>query len=173
MRQTTKKATSKGVRSAERRGASKAQKKVTSGNEVRRKKIKQEGLDGHTVLSVRITNAEFLEFADQVETLGLTNNRALRIAARRIGGFLEIDPESQVALKDIARQLTGIARNINQMAKIANTVKSVDHTDFLQERQKLGLELARASDLSQQLLNIGRRRNDGAARLKEAVADVE
>lgn len=173
MRQTTPKEATKSRRGKSKNGSKNATKKVTSGNAVRRKKIEKEGLDGHTVLSLRLTNAEFLEFADQVEELGMTNNRALRVAARRIGGFLEIDSASQDVLKDIAKQLNGIARNINQMAKIANTVNSVDHKDFLEERKALGVELMKASDISQQLLNVGRRRNDGAARLKRAVADVE
>lgn len=153
------------------KAASKVGKSRKSPNEKRRQTIKKEGLDGHTVMTVRLRNAEFLEFSDQVEKVGLTNNRAMRIAARRIAGFLEIEDASQKMLKDIARQITGIASNVNQMAKIANTTNSVDHKNFLEERQKLGSELARVSDLQQQLLNVGRRRADGVQRLAEASID--
>lgn len=143
-----------------------------SPNEKRRQMINEKGLDGHTVVSVRMRNAEFLVFADQVEAAGMTNNGALRVAARRIAGFLEVDEESKEALKVIARQITGIANNVNQMAKIANTTNSVDHSEFLKERKILGKELSRLSDLQQQLLNIGRRREDGMQRLLQAVDDA-
>lgn len=147
------------------------QKKRTEANAKRRETISKEGLGGHTVVTVRLRNAEFLDFCDQIDRVGLTNNRALRIAARRIAGFLEVDSDTQKTLRDIAKQLSGIANNINQMAKIANTTNSVDHTEFLAERQRLGVELARVSDLQQQVLNVGRRREDGLRRLQEAVVD--
>ena len=148
-------------------------KKGGSANEKRRNKIKKEGLEGHSVVTVRLRNAEFLEFTEQVEAAGLTNNRAFRIAARRISGFLEIDEDTQSTLRNIARQISGIASNINQLAKIANTTNSVDHSAFLEERKKLGLELAQLSDIQQQLLNVGRRRQDGVRRLEKAMSDVE
>jgi len=158
--------------SEKEKGRSYVRKTNVSPNEKRRKKIEEEGLNGYTVVTVRMRNAEFLTFSDQVEAAGLTNNRALRIAARRISGFLEIDEASQIELKNVARQITGIASNINQLAKIANTTNSVDHKSFLQERQRLGKELAKISDLQQQLLNVGRRREDGMHRLKEASSDA-
>ena len=173
MRERTENETRKSEKAAKlgKPGKERPLNRATEGNSKRREAIKREGLDGHTVMTVRLRNAEFLEFSDQAEALGLSNNRALRIAARRIGGFLEVDGESQQALKDIARQISGIASNINQLAKIANTTNSVDHKDFLEERKKLGLELARVSDVQQQLLNVGRRRRDGMQRLEEATSN--
>ena len=173
MRERTENETRKSEKAAKpgKPGKERPLNRATEGNSKRREAIKREGLDGHTVMTVRLRNAEFLEFSDQAEALGLSNNRALRIAARRIGGFLEVDGESQQALKDIARQISGIASNINQLAKIANTTNSVDHKGFLDERKKLGLELARVSDVQQQLLNVGRRRRDGMQRLEEATSN--
>ncbi|WP_299844706.1 DNA mobilization endonuclease VirD1/MobC family subunit [uncultured Jannaschia sp.] len=43
-------------------------------------------------ISVRLTEAELTEFDAQIAQLGIKRNRALRIAARRIGGFVEADP---------------------------------------------------------------------------------
>jgi type IV secretion system T-DNA border endonuclease VirD1 len=49
-------------------------------------------------ISVRLTEAELAELDAQIDGLGLNRNRALRIAARRIGGFLEVDCETVEAL---------------------------------------------------------------------------
>ncbi|MGO6944728.1 DNA mobilization endonuclease VirD1/MobC family subunit, partial [Rhizobium johnstonii] len=46
---------------------------------------------GYKIVSVRLRSAEFESFSEQLRALGLTSNLALRIAARRIAGFLEID----------------------------------------------------------------------------------
>ena len=88
---------------------------TTAQNEVRKNTIEKQGLDGYTVMSVRLRNAEFLDFSEQVEKQGLKNNRALRIAARRISGFLEIDPKTQNLLREITLMLGRIANAINEI----------------------------------------------------------
>ena len=142
--------------------------RTTQSNLARREAIKREGLDGYTNLSVRLRNAEFLEFADQVAALGLTNNRALRIAARRIAGFIELDCESRQILYAISRELGRIGVNINQLAKIANTVHSVDHTEFLKEREAMSGEFVKLQSTLHRILNITARKQDGLARLEKA-----
>ncbi|MEM8650593.1 MAG: DNA mobilization endonuclease VirD1/MobC family subunit [Pseudomonadota bacterium] len=145
-----------------------SQTKTTQSNSVRREAIKREGLDGYTNLNVRLRNAEFLEFSDQVEAAGLTNNRALRIAARRIAGFIEIDAESRQVLYAISRELGRIGVNINQLTKIANTINSVDHAEFLKERQAMTGEFVKLQSTLHRLLNITARKQDGLARLEKA-----
>ena len=49
-------------------------------------------------ISIRLTEAELAELDAQIDGLGLNRNRALRIAARRIGGFLEVDGATVEAL---------------------------------------------------------------------------
>ena len=78
------------------------------------------------VVRVRLTKAELAELDDAVERLGINRNRALRIAARRIGGFVEVDDEVRTALKDAVRQIGGIATNVNQLAKTANRTRDPD-----------------------------------------------
>jgi hypothetical protein len=67
-----------------------------------------------------LTEAELAELDAQIEGSGLNRNRALRIAARRIGGFLEVDAAMVEELRGINRQLAGVATNINQIAHAAN-----------------------------------------------------
>ncbi|WP_299844335.1 DNA mobilization endonuclease VirD1/MobC family subunit [uncultured Jannaschia sp.] len=116
-------------------------------------------------ISVRLTEAELTEFDAQIARLGIKRNRALRIAARRIGGFVEADPVQVEALRDVARQLVGVARNINQIAKSANRTRDPDYRAFMEERAALGKVLARVQGETQIILDLAARREDGLARL--------
>ena len=75
------------------------------------------------VVTVKMTAAELAELDAAIAPLGLKRNRALRIAARRIGGFVEAAPEEVALLRDAVRQLGGIARNVNQIARAANRTR--------------------------------------------------
>ena len=116
-------------------------------------------------VSVKMTEAELAEFDAQIARLGIKRNRALRIAARRIAGFVEADQDQVDALRDIARQLIGVARNINQIAKSANRTRDPDYVAFMEERAALGRELARVQGQTQRILDLAARREDGLARL--------
>jgi len=120
-------------------------------------------------LSVRLTEAELVEFDAQIATLGLKRSMALRIAVRRVGGFVEIDAATVEALRGVARQIGGVATNINQIAKAANRTRDPDFSAFMEERAALGRDLARIEGLIQRLLELGARRADGLARLEAAV----
>lgn len=122
-------------------------------------------------LSVRLTEAELAEFDAQIEGLGLNRNRALRIAARRIGGFLEVDAAVVEALRDINRQLAGVATNVNQIAHAANRTHDPDYRAFLAQRAELGRLLIETRGALQQILDLGARREDGLARLSAAVGE--
>ena len=121
-------------------------------------------------LSVRLTEAELAELDAQIEGLGLNRNRALRIAARRIGGFVEVDGATVEALRAINRQLAGIATNINQIAHAANRTHDPDYRAFMAQRAELGRLLFETRGALQQILDLGARREDGLARLKAADA---
>jgi type IV secretion system T-DNA border endonuclease VirD1 len=146
---------------------------ATAQNEVRKRAIRAEGLDGYTVLSVRLRNAEFLDFSAQVEKLGLKNNRALRIAARRISGFLEVDEETQDELRRLTLMFGRIANAMSEISRVAKQTQSVDAAIFLHERKALGAEFARLEAQLQLLLNVAKRRQDGTRRLKAAGEDSQ
>ncbi len=118
--------------------------------------------------SVRLTEAELAELDAQIEGSGLNRNRALRIAARRIGGFLEVDGETVEALRSINRQLAGVATNINQIAHSANRTHDPDYRAFMAQRAELGRILIETRGALQRILDLGARREDGLARLKAA-----
>lgn len=120
------------------------------------------------VISVKMTEAELAEFDAQLAEIGIKRNRALRIAARRIGGFVENDSETIELLKGISRAIAGVATNINQIAKAANRTKDPAYHSFMQERKALGVELARLSAALAPLMDVSRRRSDGLERLGKA-----
>ena len=120
------------------------------------------------VVAVRLTEAELAEFDAQIESLGLTRNRALRIAARRIGEFLEVDAATVAALREINRQLAGVATNINQIAHAANRSHDPNYRAFMAQRAELGRLLIETRGALQRILDLGARRKDGLTRLKAA-----
>ena len=122
-------------------------------------------------VSVRLTEAELAEFDAQIAVLGIKRNRALRIAARRIGGFVEADAAQVETLRDIARQLVGVARNINQIAKSANRTRDPDYRAFMEERAALGKQMALVQGQTQAILDLVARREDGLARLAKAATE--
>ncbi|MGY4456028.1 hypothetical protein ACVWZR_010752 [Bradyrhizobium sp. i1.3.1] len=60
---------------------------------------------GYRVISVRLRVAEFDTFSQQLRVLGLTNSLALRIAVRRIAGFIEIGAETRNDLRAITSHI--------------------------------------------------------------------
>ena len=116
-------------------------------------------------VSVKMTEAELAEFDDQIALLGINRNRALRIAARRIAGFMEVLPEQIETLRRATRQLSGIATNVNQIARAGNRTRSPDYRAFMAERAALGHELVRIESQIQTILDLATRRTDGLTRL--------
>ncbi|WP_363324520.1 DNA mobilization endonuclease VirD1/MobC family subunit [uncultured Roseibium sp.] len=121
-------------------------------------------------MSVRLRNAEFLEFSKQIEGTGLKNNQAMRIAARRIGGFIEIEPIVRDTIQQISRRFDDIATSINELTQTASSsidVKEATMEAFLNERHHLGLQLIRLEQQLQYILNVSHRRTDGRQRLDQ------
>ncbi|WP_314964004.1 DNA mobilization endonuclease VirD1/MobC family subunit, partial [Bradyrhizobium cosmicum] len=54
---------------------------------------------GYRIISARLRAAEFDAFSQQLRVLGMTNSLALRIAVRRIAGFIEIGAETRNDLR--------------------------------------------------------------------------
>ena len=119
-------------------------------------------------ICVKLTEAELAELDGQCAVAGIKRNRALRIAARRIGGFLEPGSEVLDELRSVSRQIGGIARNVNQITRVANITHEADIRALREERQLLGQELARLDVLLRQVVDVGGRRSDGLKRLTKA-----
>ena len=119
-------------------------------------------------VSVKMTEAELAAFDEAIALAGLKRNRALRIAARRIGEFLEADAETLAVLKEVQAQIAGIARNVNQIAKSANRTHDPDYRAFMEERRDLGKALSRLDTELRTITETATRRTDGEARLRKA-----
>ena len=123
------------------------------------------------VFSIRATRAEVEEFDAQLETVGMKRSQALRIAMRRIAGFVEVDPAVARELRDATKQISGIAKNVNQIARAANRTHDPDYIGFMEERRALGKELSRIEAQMQRILNLAARRRDGLERLDKAAQE--
>lgn len=124
---------------------------------------------GFQMVSVKMRPAEAEEFKARCDELGVTRNYALRVMARDVCGFLEVDAAALRDFNSITRQITGIATNINQIAKAGNRTFNPDYQAFMEDRKKLGAELRRLEQKVQIILNVGKRRSDGLEKLKESI----
>jgi type IV secretion system T-DNA border endonuclease VirD1 len=124
--------------------------------------------NGYRIVSVRLREAEFEAFSTQASALGLTNNMALRIAARRIGGFLELDAETHRVLEDVLGMIGTISRGINRLQATYAESGTADLQAFSELRAAFGYEFARLDAMLMSILNTANRRLDGRLRLKGA-----
>ncbi|MBL4582953.1 MAG: DNA mobilization endonuclease VirD1/MobC family subunit [Gammaproteobacteria bacterium] len=129
-----------------------------------------EDVVGFVTVSVKLRPEEKAEFKRVCEKLSVTPNRALRTMAREASGFLEVSDDTLEQLKLITRQISGVATNINQIAKAGNRTFNPDYVAFMEDRKQLGVELARLEQLIQMILNVGKRRSDGLRKLDETVS---
>lgn len=134
-----------------------------------RSKKRQVNPDGYKVVSVRLREAEFMSFAEQAQAYGMTNNMALRVAARRIAGFLEIDAVTREVLQQISLNIGLISDNMNDMRSTCSRTGTVDMAKFEKMRLAFGQEFMQLDSLLRTLLNVTRRRIDGRAMLEAQV----
>ncbi len=126
---------------------------------------------GYRVMSVRMREPEYECFIEQVAAAGLTNNKALRIAARRIAGFLEIDDESRALLTDVSVAINTVSRALTALNQTATKTGTVDMAAFAQERATFGQQFVQLDEKLRHILNVSARRQDGMAMLKVAAAN--
>jgi len=122
---------------------------------------------GYRIVSVRLRQAEFESFAEQVRGLGLTHNLALRIAARRIAGFLEVDDDTRLLLRQISANIGEISFNLGQLRRVAEREGRLELDTLDEQRRAFGQQFAVLDDKLQMLLNVSKRRLDGRAMLRD------
>lgn len=123
---------------------------------------------GYKIISVRMRAAEYACFTEAARALSLTNNMALRIAARRIGGFLELDSRTHTELEALSGNIGQTAAALSHLARAAGRDEALDMERFAALRQDFGRDFAVLDDLLRALLNVSRRRRDGRRLLEEA-----
>ena len=124
--------------------------------------------NGYKIVSIRFRQAEFESFSEQVRDMGLTHNLALRIAARRITGFLEIDAETRQLLRQISSNIGEISISLRHLKRIAERTGMVDLKTLNEQRAKFGREFSVLDDKLQTILNVSQRRIDGRVMLTSA-----
>lgn len=147
---------------APQRGQWRGQKQSSQGDEI-----------GFKIVTVKLRESEKEEFKRVSKQLGVTPNRAMRIMARRTAGFLELPNSAIEDLTEITKQITGVSRNINQIAKAANITKSPDYRAFMEDRRELGVYLGALEGTLRELTAVSKRRSDGLADLHELIAEEE
>jgi len=123
---------------------------------------------GYRVVSVRLREGEFVSLSRQTAEMGLTNNMALRIAARRITGFLEIDGNTRQALQSVADSIGRISTDIHELSTVTTRHSNFDIERFSSQKAAFGAEFIELDRLLRLVLNVSRRRTDGCALLNQA-----
>lgn len=126
--------------------------------------------NGYKIVSIRFRQAEFESFSEQVQGIGLTHNLALRIAARRITGFLEIDAETRQHLRQISSDISEISISLRHLTRIAAQTDTIDLEALNELGAEFRREFAMLNDRLQTILNVSQRRLDGRAMLAGASA---
>lgn len=117
--------------------------------------------DEYKIVSVRLRMAEFEELDTQARALGLTNNMAVRIAIRKIAGFLETDPSTRKDLDTVVKAIGRIADDLARLSNVCEQNGSADLHTLNTHRNELGREFRKLDGLLRDILNTGRRRVDG------------
>lgn len=86
---------------------------------------------------------------------------------RHVGGFLELGDKSVAHLESINKQIIGVARNINQIAKAANITHSPDFIAFKEDGAEICKEIRLLHNHLQTIINTAKRRTDGLTALKD------
>lgn len=133
----------------------------------RRKRAESEA-DPYKVVCVRLRSAEFDQFSKDVEAMGLTGSMALRIAARRVAGFIEVDEEVRRLLEDILRAIGSISGAIRDAHASYLAFGSVDLDRLEAQKIAFGEQFTQLDGLLRAILNVSRRRGDGKHLLVDA-----
>jgi type IV secretion system T-DNA border endonuclease VirD1 len=124
----------------------------------------------YRIVSVRLRSAEFDEFAATIKAFDLTGSMALRIAARRIGGFLEIDADVRRSLHHLLAAIGEVSASVRALQDVVITTGALSLEELAPPRQAFGLAFAELDALLRAILNVSRRREDGRQLLAEAMA---
>lgn len=125
-------------------------------------------VNDYKVVCVRLRAAEYDQFTREVEAIGLTSSMALRIAARRIAGFLEIDRDVRKDLENVLQEIGTLSRAVRDLhgACIAGGVVKLEQLDH--HRDAFGGAFAQLDGMLRSILNVSHRRADGRLLLVDA-----
>ncbi|MGY5795416.1 MULTISPECIES: T-DNA border endonuclease subunit VirD1 [Rhizobium] len=125
-------------------------------------------VEGFKVVSTRLRLAEYESFSHRARLFGLSDSMAIRIAVRRIGGFLEIDAESRQTMEAILQSIGSLSSNIAALMSTYAENPGIDLEALRAERMAFGKSFADLDGLLRCILSVSRRRIDGCSLLKDA-----
>ncbi|ABC92933.1 UNVERIFIED_ORG: type IV secretion system T-DNA border endonuclease VirD1 [Rhizobium aethiopicum] len=126
-------------------------------------------IDGFKVVSTRLRSAEYETFSHQARSLGLSDSMAMRVAVRRIGGFLEIDEKTRGKMEGILLSMGTLSGNIAALLSAYADNPRPDLEALRAERIAFGKAFADLDGLLRSILSVSRRRIDGCAMLKDTL----
>ncbi|QTG17175.1 T-DNA border endonuclease subunit VirD1 (plasmid) [Agrobacterium tumefaciens] len=121
------------------------------------------------VVSIRLRSAEYESFSQQARMLGLSDSMAIRVALRRIGGFLEIDTQTRHRMEAILQSIGTLSGNIAALLSAYAENPTMDLAALRVERIAFGKSFADLDGLLRSILSVSRRRIDGCSMLKDAL----
>ncbi|MCP3468654.1 T-DNA border endonuclease subunit VirD1 (plasmid) [Bradyrhizobium sp. CCGUVB23] len=139
------------------------------GHDVSSRQRRRAERKGFKVVSARLRSPEYESFSRQARSVGLTDSMAIRVAVRRIGGFLEIDAETRRGMEGILQEIGVLSSNVAALlaAYCEDPVANVEAVRI--ERIAFGEAFADLDSLLRSILSVSRRRTDGCSMLKNAV----
>ncbi|GAJ95562.1 MULTISPECIES: T-DNA border endonuclease subunit VirD1 [Rhizobium] len=126
-------------------------------------------IEGFKVVSTRLRSAEYESFSSQARLLGLSDSMAIRVAVRRIAGFLEIDAESRQTMEAILQSIGALSNNIAALLCAYAENPTTDLGALQAERNAFGKSFADLDGLLRTILSVSRRRIDGCSMLADAL----
>ncbi|MGI8398241.1 T-DNA border endonuclease subunit VirD1 (plasmid) [Agrobacterium deltaense] len=125
-------------------------------------------IEGFKVVSTRLRSAEYESFSRQARRLGLSDSMAIRVAVRRIAGFLEIDAETRQKMEAILHSIGALSNNIAALLSAYAENPTTDLGALQAERNAFGKSFADLDSLLRSILSVSRRRIDGCSMLADA-----
>ncbi len=120
-------------------------------------------------VNARLRSAEYESFSRQERLLALTDSMAIRVAVRRIGGFLEIDAGTRRQMERSLQAIGALSRNVAALVAAYRENRSTNIEALRIERVALSEAFADIDSLLRSILSVSRRRTDGCSMLKNAV----
>lgn len=125
----------------------------------------------YKVVCVRLRTLEFEQFTRAVQAMQLTSSMALRIAARRIGGFLEIDHDVRQTLAELLRAIGQLSQAVRDLHAVCLAGETITIEQLDDQRVEFGIAFAQLDAMLRSILNVSHRRDDGRTLLTEAASE--
>ncbi|MBZ5763683.1 MULTISPECIES: T-DNA border endonuclease subunit VirD1 [Rhizobium] len=131
-------------------------------------RCKEQKTEGFKIVSTRLRSAEYESFSRQARRLGLSDSMAIRVAVRRIAGFLEIDAETRQIMESILQSIGALSNNVAVLLCAYAENPTTDLSALQAERNAFGKSFADLDSLLRSILSVSRRRIDGCSMLADA-----